>query len=251
MKYSFEEKKRCICIASAVIFVVIAGIVYFCGHNSFAGYTALTGEDKTFEGNASCDSGGSKMKLSDENDSEHDNSEDSSSIQSNAPATMPEVVIVHVCGAVTSPGIYEVGGNRRVSDAIDAAGGFLDTADRGYLNLARELCDGEKLVVYTRKETKKIAKTEESEHEIANPEASETCDKANTEDIGSNVNQVNINTALAEELMTLPGIGQSKADAIIAFRESNGGFSSIDELMLIPGIKEGVYSKIENYIVVK
>ena len=204
MKLNALEKKKLTYVVAAVIFVLLAGSIYFCSGNVRRSDIAVIK-----------DSG----------------NED---IQTEMETMMPqaESVVVHVTGAVGAPGVYEIASGMRVVDAIEAAGGFLDNASDADLNLAQLLTDGEKITVLTKKQAKRQKKSEDS--------------GSISEDGGL----VNINTASKEELMTLPGIGEAKADAIIEYRDNNGGFKSTDELMEISGIKEGVYSKIAQYITV-
>ena len=140
-------------------------------------------------------------------------------------------IFVQVCGAVNSPGVYELNSDDRVFLAIKAAGGLRDDADETYLNQAAYLEDGQKIYVYTVDEAMKME-----------------AEKDNSSD--SSEHLLNINTATKEELMTLSGIGESKADSIIQYREEHGSFSSIEELKNISGIKDGVYTKIADKICV-
>lgn len=144
--------------------------------------------------------------------------------ESTVDETEPATVFVQVAGAVNSPGVYELDANARVFTAIEAAGGVTADADVRDLNQALFVSDGQMIYVY--------AKGERAEAE------------ASQEDDGL----IDINSAGAEALMTLPGIGSEKANAIIAYRENNGRFSSTDELMKISGIKSGVYDKIKDLI---
>lgn len=137
-----------------------------------------------------------------------------------------KTIFVYVCGAVENPGVYELEEEKRVCDALQAAGGLTKEAAAEELNQAESLSDGQMIKVLTAEEKEK-AQTEVKEAGL-----------------------LNINTASAEELMQLPGIGQSKADAVIAYREEQGGFKTPEELMNISGIKEGVYNKIKDSITV-
>lgn len=141
-------------------------------------------------------------------------------------------IYVQVCGAVKSPGVFSFSPTDRVFQAIEAAGGLREDADQTLLNQAEVLQDGQKIYVYTMEEAKEMA--------------SATSSEAEEEDDG----RINLNTASKEELMTLSGIGESKATAIIAYREEHGGFSSVEELKNISGIKDGVYSKVADYLCV-
>lgn len=139
---------------------------------------------------------------------------------------------VYVSGAVKNPGLFRYYGTARVSDAIQASGGFSKGADRNAVNLARLLSDGEQIQVPTKKETAKATESVAGGSTIENRQG------------------VNINTASLEELMTLPGIGQAKAEAVIAYRTEHGSFTKKEDIMNISGIKEGVYNKIKDFIVI-
>lgn len=142
-----------------------------------------------------------------------------------------EKICVHVTGYVVNPGVYYVPEGSRVFEVIELAGGFLDTADKDYLNQAAILNDGQKLHIYSKEEAA-----------TANQSISDSGAEQNPNKL------VNINTATKEELMTLPGIGESKAESIIAYRQENGGFKTIEDIMKISGIKDAAFSKIKNYI---
>ena len=142
-----------------------------------------------------------------------------------------ENIFVYVCGAVQKPGVYEFLPGQRICDAIEAAGGLSEQAAGDSLNQAEVLSDGQMLRVLT---------TEEAAAATVQP-GQETAES-------SRDGRVDINTADASALMSLPGIGQSKADAIIAYRNEHGAFKAPEELMNISGIKEGVYQKIKDSI---
>jgi competence protein ComEA len=140
-----------------------------------------------------------------------------------ADASVSQPVTVEVRGAVVAPGVYELPGGARVQDAMHAAGGLTETADLSTINLARRLRDGEVIVI------------------AALPSAAEptvdTTREGGSKDSGSVSDaKVNINTASASELEALPGIGEVTAQRIIAFREANGPFHSVDDLVQIQGI---------------
>lgn len=140
-------------------------------------------------------------------------------------------VFVFVCGQVAVPGVYELPAGSRIYDAIMQAGGCMETADICAVNQAGYLEDGMQIYIPAIGEAYKEAASEE--------QASRTDGR------------ISINHADKNELMTLPGIGESKADAILEYRQSHGAFSSIDELMNIPGIKEGIFNNIQDYIKVE
>lgn len=154
----------------------------------------------------------------------------------------PAVVAVYVCGAVKNAGVYYVSPDAIKETAVCMAGGFDEHADVNYVNLAEPVAAGEQIYIPTEDETEEITFPQGGQAD--SPEGT-THPAAALED-----SRININTAGKEELMTLPGIGENKADAIIAYREAQGRFRSTEELMNISGIKEGVYNKIKDLIIV-
>lgn len=143
-----------------------------------------------------------------------------------------QTVFVHVCGAVVNPGVYELPDQSRLFEAITLAGGFLPEADQNCLNLAQLLLDGQQIYVYTIEERQSLEMVADS---------------------GSVLNAnalVNINTATVQQLKSIPGIGDSKAQAIVAYREKKGYFDSIEQIKKVEGIKEGLFEKIKDYITV-
>ncbi len=140
----------------------------------------------------------------------------------------PLMIQVYVCGAVKEPGVVSVPPGSRVEAALIAAGGFAEDAAEGRVNLADWVTDGQMLYFPTGEEAAQM-RTAES-------------------DAGTGL--VNLNTADMSKLCTLPGIGEGRAADIIAYREKNGGFSTCEEIMNVPGIKEAVYEKIRDRIAV-
>lgn len=137
-------------------------------------------------------------------------------------------IYVYICGAVENAGVYKVSGGSRLYEVVELAGGFTDEADETCLNLAREVTDGEQLVIRTKQEMEAL-------------EAAQIAAKSGL---------VNINTASVAELTTISGIGESRAQAIIAYRDANGGFKSIEDIKNVDGIKDGLFSKIKDKITV-
>lgn len=133
-------------------------------------------------------------------------------------------IYVYVCGAVKNPGVVCLAKDSRADAALAAAGGFSENAATDAVNLAARLTDGEMLYFPTEEEA----------------ESGEMQDS-----------RVNINTADRDALCTLPGIGASKAEEILRYREENGRFESCEDLMLVPGIGTGVYEKLREKITVK
>jgi len=142
--------------------------------------------------------------------------------------TAPATIYVHICGEVAKPGVYELMEGSRIVDAVTAAGGFSAYAAEEAVNLAEIVTDGMQIVIPDREEADVAAK------ELAEKMAG----------------LVDLNTATKEQLMELPGIGASKAEDIVRYREESGGFHSIEEIMNVPGIKEAGFQKIKDRIVV-
>lgn len=151
-----------------------------------------------------------------------------------SPTPQPQQIFVDVCGAVCHPGVIALTAGSRVFEAIQAVGGMLPEAAVGYVNQAQLLADGQQVYIPTREEAERGQLPVKSKDGMA-PETEE--------------DRVNLNTADENTLGNLSGIGPSKAKAIIAYREENGDFSSVEELMNVPGIKEGTFTKIKDNIV--
>ena len=147
-----------------------------------------------------------------------------------------EKLVVHICGAVQSPGVYFLDAGSRLYQAVDAAGGFLEEAGEEYLNLADTLSDGQKIYVPTILEAKEEKLSKERKEDNVTGLVNDS--------------KININTASAELLCTLPGIGSSKAESIIGYREVYGIFESTEDIMRVEGIKEGLFRKIKDKITV-
>lgn len=140
---------------------------------------------------------------------------------------------VHICGEVISPGVYELEEGSRVFQAVEKAGGFTEDAAQEYLNMAERISDGMKIVVLNKAEAEAAAL-----EETALPKEA------------TGPLKVNLNTATKEELMSLKGIGESRAEDIIRFRESHGDFKKIEDVMKVSGIKDAAFEKIKEDITV-
>lgn len=172
--------------------------------------------------------------------------EESSSVSQAASACAEETsadagtLYVYVCGQVKNPDVYTLPNGSRVFEALEAAGGVTKKAQPDSLNLAGLLSDGDKIYVPA-----------EGENTASAGSASGGSGSTGSASGSGSQSLVNINKASAEELQSLPGIGESKAADIISYREANGPFKSKEDLMKIPGIKEGVYKKVEALITVQ
>ena len=156
-------------------------------------------------------------------------------------------ICVFVCGFVKNPGVYYLNENARLYEAIESAGGFLEEADTGWLNQAEILSDGDKVRIYSKEETQKMQEAGIKE-ESGTAEKSVETNRQNQQNQTQDAGKVNINTASAEELQTVPGIGAAKAAAIIEYREAEGEFKSTEEIQNVPGIKGKTFEKIQPYL---
>ena len=153
-----------------------------------------------------------------------------------------EQCYIYVCGSVVSPGVYKCDESARVYELIDMAGGFTEEADRNYLNLVAPVEDGQKIYV------PHINETADS---IQNMQGAALQGMQNNSVNGQQLQKpVNINTADVTLLMTLPGIGEARANDIIAYRTKNGSFKSAEDIMNVSGIKQAAYEKIKDLICV-
>lgn len=164
-------------------------------------------------------------------------------------------IYVDVDGAVLQPGVYSLPDNARVFDAVDAAGGLLPEACSEILNQAEHVSDGQKLYIMTKEEWEVQKEPGGSQEWTGTQEGTGKQGQNGTQGTQKQAEQddelVDLNRATEGELCTLPGIGQTRAQAIIAYREANGGFRSIDEIQNVSGIKSGTYEKIKNKIKVQ
>lgn len=142
--------------------------------------------------------------------------------------TQAEVLYVYVCGHVKNPGVYLLDKGSRRFQAVEAAGGIEEDGCVEFLELAGVLADGERIYVPSAQEAEETRLIREEEQN----------------------GLVNLNQASKEQLMTLPGIGESRAEAILQYRENNGAFQSIEDIMKVSGIKEAAFTRIKNLICV-
>ncbi|SFL01642.1 competence protein ComEA [Lachnospiraceae bacterium KH1T2] len=144
-------------------------------------------------------------------------------------------IYVYICGAVNSPGVYTVRSGSHVFEVIAKAGGLREDADDTVVNQAECVEDGMQITVPTKEQVKNGVTSKDQSASSTN--ISEVQD-----------GKVNINTADAKELTSLSGIGATRAEAIIAYRNEHGAFTSPEDIMNVAGIKEGLYIKIKNQI---
>lgn len=190
---------------------------------------------------------------------------------------------VDIKGEVLNPGVYEVSANSRIIDVINKAGGLTKNADVSLLNLSKKVIDEMNIKIYSKSEVKTAKENlkkepevieiiKEIEKECVCPDNNIVCNESNKNDIlivednsnenissNNNINNddkkdnntslININIATKEELMTIPNIGESKADKIIEYRNKNK-FEKIEDILNVSGIGESIFEKIKTYITV-
>lgn len=176
--------------------------------------------------------------------------------ESKKSQTEQEKFMVDIKGEVISPGIYELENNSRVIDVIKLAGGLTENADTTVINLSKKIEDEMVIIIYSKWQVENWKETKEQEkylqEQCISPKEGQTKNDAcidNTEKITTTSSVININTATKEELMTLTGIGEAKAEAIISYREKTP-FTKIEDIKNVSGIGDSVYEDIKDYITV-
>ena len=164
---------------------------------------------------------------------------------------------VDIKGQVTNPGIYSLKEGSRVIDVIEASGGLTENANTTVINLSKKIEDEMVIIIYSNEEVNNFSKTKEVEKQVIekcikkdeNSLQNDACINQSNEQSNTDNNLININTATQEELMTLSGIGESKAKDIITYRSENA-FTSIEDIKNVPGIGESLFAKIKENITV-
>ena len=164
-----------------------------------------------------------------------------------------EKIQVDIKGQINYPGIYKVDSNLRVMDVIKLAGDLTENADTSVINLSKKVTDEMVIIIYSKEEVADFKKTKEIEKQVE-----ERCIQKdenslmNDACINSSISngKVNINTASLDELKNLTGIGEKKAKDIISYREQNGNFNSIEDIMKVSGIGEASFAQIKEDITV-
>lgn len=207
-----KEKKNYLIVGAIIVLIII-----YCIYNNFSTNDELIEEQNILE--------------SSEDSEENVNDEDE------------EIIVIHVTGAVNTPGIVRLEEGSRIEDAIEAAGGLTEDSDISDINLAYVLEDGVKIRIPT------IDDKENGESYIIEGSGDNIILEENTE--ASSDTLVNINKADETELDALPGIGPSLASKIIQYREENGNFKKIEDIKNVTGIGDTKYANLKDFIKVK
>lgn len=175
----------------------------------------------------------------------YDNSSAISDSNTDLTGNNKNFIQIHISGAVCSPGVVSVSENARLADVIEAAGGLKEKSDLSFINLASFVSDGSKIYIPFIGETPYFIES------MNTPTKVESEVGHNYESNENQLNKkININTATVTQLCTLSGIGQSTAKKIIAYREANGDFKKIEDILLVSGIGESKFNNIKDFIYV-
>lgn len=224
-------------ITIPVVFAVVAGICYAACGEAKDSSMVLSEQNDIIEQNDISGQGYSSDENKPTNEAVMNNELSKAEESASEIQSTEDYITVHICGAVIMPGVYAIHAGARLIEGINAAGGITDNADADIINLAQVLYDGQRVYVPCAADTANMNENERT---------------AGTDAVSSGrlTGKVNINTATAEELMTLTGIGKSRADDIIEYRSNNGFFECIEDIMKVNGIKEAAYKKISENICV-
>ena len=254
-KKNLYKKWRFIRPALIAAFVVIAGITAVAASSSEAdgeGGLVISRES----GDTDKNSGDLKIKTGDDgNTTAFEASESDSSLEQTTGAAgqgstdssqgteyvnvQETFAVVYICGEVQTPGLYKCSPESRVADVVQMAGGLKPEADDTCVNMAAKVTDAQQIII--------LKKGEQPRASTAGSLNASSSGSASSSQTGG---LVNINTADETLLKTLPGIGEQKAKAIISYRQDGGSFSRIEDIMKVPGIKDGAFNKIRDMITV-
>ncbi len=231
MTFTYRHKKQIILVCLGLVLLLVIGSFFI-----YKNYTAENKEEKNIVLNTKKD-----IKKDEEEEKE-------------------VYYQVDIKGEVINPGIYTVKEGSRVIDVIRLAGDLTEVADTSVLNLSKKVKDEMVIIVYSYDEVENFTATkekEEIEQEAClsqNGIQNDACIKDSTDDTSSSSvvisGKVSLNTATLDELMTLPGIGESKAQAIIEYREEVGAFQNIEELKEVSGIGDAIFDQIKENITI-
>ena len=161
-----------------------------------------------------------------------------------------EKIKVDIKGNILNPGVYEVDVNSRVIDVVSLAGGITDNADTSSINLSKILKDEDVIIIYEKGKDIKTYEEYQESIELCNKDNNDVCIEKMEANNTENNSIININEANKELLMTLTGIGESKAVKIIEYREKEGKFNTIEDIKNVEGIGDSLFEKIKNYITI-
>ena len=167
-----------------------------------------------------------------------------------------ETFKIDIKGEINNPGIYEMPKNSRIIDVINKAGGLTENANTTVINLSKKISDEMVIIIYSNDQVMDFKNTKKEEETLIDKchqkddisLKNDACIEKDTTTTDNLNKQISINTATKEELMTLPGIGEAKAQEIIDYRNTNGNFTTIEDIKNISGIGDSIFAKIKDYI---
>ncbi len=226
-----EGKKKIFLIGAIIIILVIIGSIYYIYKNEEEEYIDF---EEAFNVNTQ-----NEIEKSEENNTENEK-------DTNEKLEAINQIVIHISGQVVNPGVISLKEGARVIDAVNAAGGLTAEADINKVNLAFLLSDAQKIYIPSVKEKEEVAVISEGSGSNLETSSQENKNVSEIEKL-----MVNINTASETELQKLPGIGNSIASRIVAYRKENGKFNTIEEIQNVSGIGSSKFNNIKNYICVK
>jgi len=226
------SRKKCVCVMCVFLFALFEPVL-LCGCTASRDEVTLALDQEE-----------SAVQMTDNNMTEVSFLEEATDGINGNLITMESTpqIYIYLCGAVMLPGVYSLQQGSRLYEAVELAGGLTADADENCQNMARQIVDGEQVVILTQEEAFALKEAGTYTYPLGNAAAQETT----VQDSGL----VNINTATVSELITVSGIGESRAQAIVAYREENGRFGSIEDIKKVDGIKDGLFSKIKDKITI-
>ena len=257
------KKKKRIKIILTACFVLIAGILYTISY-----IKPLKKEAILLDG-AKASAATEETAIDCANDSQLEEAEDDiSNVFGNLEEAEDDIsnvldnsvekstIYIHICGAVKEPGVYLVSDGSRLDDVVTCAGGLTEDAASDYINLAQTVLDGQQYFIPNTQDVEGVSRldyTDSLPASAGNTNTSIAGGKTNAENNSEKEasDYININTATREELMTLPGVGEAKAESILTYRETVSQYETIEDIMKVSGIKQGLFQKIKDQITVK
>lgn len=237
-------KNRCCYTVTLILF----GTLFLTGLTGCKSREAQFLIDGLQEAKAEVDAESSEEKTSGQK-----SKKDTDAKKSDAEEMQQAMIYVDVCGAVANPGVFQLAAGSRVFQAIEAAGGYLPEAALTCVNRAGVLTDGQQLYILTQEEMERQGLDPAEMSGASDGQMNGSAGTGQNTGMTAQVqqdNRININIADEAQLTTLTGIGATRAQAIIAYREENGPFAAIEDIMNVQGIKEGTFAKIKDEIVV-
>ncbi|NME82174.1 competence protein ComEA [Clostridium sp. SM-530-WT-3G] len=225
MEEFFKDRKKIGIFVLLLIVIISSGIIY-----CTSGYKELKKNDN--ESIFIEEETSAEKNYSNEN---YENRISSDYIKSNNFNKEEKNITVEIKGEVKNPDVYVLEENSIVKDLIEKAGGLTENADINSINRAKQLQNHELIYIYNKNEESSINVSENTAQSSINTQVN---------------SKVNINSATIEELKTLKGIGESKANSIIEYREKSGAFKSIEDIKNVDGIGEKVFEKIKDSLTV-